>query len=80
MLSCPRLRLSLLALLVGGAIFAQPGATTGGQQGGIFRISLAPQSGLDYIDPALSVTAPAWARLQSQEPPRADAEHPTAYS
>ena len=65
MLSSRRLRVSLFALLVGGAIFAQPGSTTGGQEGGIFRISLAPQSGLDYIDPALSFTAPGWALLDT---------------
>jgi peptide/nickel transport system substrate-binding protein len=48
------------------AALARPGAFgTFGQSGGIFRISLAPQSGLDYIDPALSFTAPGWALLDT---------------
>jgi peptide/nickel transport system substrate-binding protein len=37
----------------------------GAKSGGIFRISLAPQSGLDHIDPALSYTAPGWALLDT---------------
>jgi ABC-type transport system substrate-binding protein len=60
-----RLPVSLLALLVAGGIFVQSGSTSGGQAGGIFRISLAPQSGLDYIDPALSYTPPGWALLDT---------------
>ena len=60
-----RLPVSLLALLVAGGVFVQVGSTSGGQSGGIFRISLAPQSGLDYIDPALSYTPPGWALLDT---------------
>ena len=60
-----RLPVSLLALLVGGAILINPGSTSRGQEGGIFRISLSPASGLDYIDPALSFTAPGWALLDT---------------
>ncbi len=60
-----RLPVSLLALLVAGGVFVQAGSTSGGQSGGIFRISLAPQSGLDYIDPALSYTPPGWALLDT---------------
>jgi peptide/nickel transport system substrate-binding protein len=49
------------------AIVVQPSAlgSPGAQSGGIVRISLAPQSGLDYIDPALSYTAPGWALLDT---------------
>ena len=60
-----RLRVLLLALLVAGGIFVQPASTSPGQSGGIFRISFAPQSGLDYIDPALSYTPPGWAILDT---------------
>jgi peptide/nickel transport system substrate-binding protein len=60
-----RLPVSLLALLVGGAIFIHSGSTSRGQEGGIFRISFSPASGLDYIDPALSFTAPGWALLDT---------------
>lgn len=60
-----RLRVLLLALLVAGGIFVQPASTSQGQAGGIFRISFAPQSGLDYIDPALSYTPPGWAILDT---------------
>ena len=38
---------SLIALLVAGAIFAQPGSSSRGAEGGILRISLTPASGLD---------------------------------
>ena len=50
------------------AIQAQPGApgsTSGVRAGGIFRISLATQAGLDHIDPALSYTAPGWALIDT---------------
>lgn len=60
-----RLPVSLLALLVAGGIFVQSGSTAGGQSGGIFRISFAPQSGLDHIDPALAYTPPGWALLDT---------------
>jgi peptide/nickel transport system substrate-binding protein len=64
-----RLRMLLLVLAIASGVLAalaRPGAFgTFGQSGGIFRISLAPQSGLDYIDPALSFTAPGWALLDT---------------
>jgi peptide/nickel transport system substrate-binding protein len=49
------------------AILVQPGALgSSGQSGGIFRIALAPQSGLEGgIDPALSFSAPGWALLDT---------------
>jgi peptide/nickel transport system substrate-binding protein len=50
------------------AIFFQPGAlgsTSGVRAGGIFRISLAPQNGLDTVDPALSFTPPGWALIDT---------------
>jgi peptide/nickel transport system substrate-binding protein len=49
------------------AIAAQTGAarSNGAQSKGIFRISLAPQAGLDYIDPALSYTPPGWALIDT---------------
>jgi peptide/nickel transport system substrate-binding protein len=49
------------------ALLVQPSASGagGGGSGGIFRISLAPQSGLDHIDPALSYTPPGWALLDT---------------
>ncbi len=48
------------------AVLFQPAAHGSFRQsGGIFRIALAPQSGLDYIDPALSFTAAGWALLDT---------------
>jgi ABC-type transport system substrate-binding protein len=49
------------------AVLVQPSASgaDGAASGGIFRISLAPASGLDRIDPALSYTAPGWALLDT---------------
>ncbi len=35
------------------------------RKGGIFRISYAIGSGIDYLDPALAYTAPAWALLDT---------------
>jgi peptide/nickel transport system substrate-binding protein len=63
-------RVVLLCLATAGgllATFVQPGAfgSTSVPSGGILRISLAPQSGLDHIDPALSYTAPGWALLDT---------------
>jgi len=60
-----RLPITLLALLIGGAIFIQSGSTSRGQEGGIFQIAFSPASGLDYIDPALSFTARGWALLDT---------------
>jgi peptide/nickel transport system substrate-binding protein len=59
-----------LALFVGAtvlAIAAQTGAAgfAPTQSSRIFRISLAPQAGLDYIDPALSYTPPGWALIDT---------------
>jgi peptide/nickel transport system substrate-binding protein len=51
------------ALLVVGS--QALGSTRAAPDGGIFLISLAPQSGLDYMDPALSFTAPGWALLDT---------------
>jgi len=41
------------------------GSTRAAPNGGIFLISLAPQSGLDNMDPSLSFTAPGWALLDT---------------
>jgi peptide/nickel transport system substrate-binding protein len=60
-----RRRASFAALLVVGAFFAQPSSSASEQSSRIFRVSLAPQSGLDHIDPALSFTAPGWALLDT---------------
>ncbi len=49
-------------------VFLQPGtfgSASGVRTGGIFRISLAPQAGLDNIDSALSFTAPGWALIDT---------------
>ena len=59
-----------LALIVAAALLAivvQPGALGAPerQRGGIFRISLAVQAGLDHMDPALSFTAPGWALIDT---------------
>jgi peptide/nickel transport system substrate-binding protein len=58
------------ALLVGAtllAIAAQTGVAGSAptQANRIFRISLAPQAGLDYVDPALSYTPPGWALIDT---------------
>jgi peptide/nickel transport system substrate-binding protein len=63
-----RVLLPLLAVASAVAIFLQPGPqgfAGSARDGGIFRISLAPQNGLDYIDPALSFTAPGWALIDT---------------
>jgi peptide/nickel transport system substrate-binding protein len=59
-----------LALFIGAtllAIAAQTGAAGSAptQSNNIFRVSLAPQAGLDYIDPALSYTPPGWALIDT---------------
>ena len=42
------------------------GSTAGAQRdGGIFRISINAASGIDYLDPALASTPPAWALLDT---------------
>ena len=50
-------------LAVGNQALGSTRATT--QDGGVFLISLAPQSGLDNMDPALSFTAPGWTLLDT---------------
>ena len=60
-----RLPLTVLAILGVGAVFAQAGSTSRGQEAGIFRISFAPQVGFDHVDPALAFTQPAWALLDT---------------
>jgi peptide/nickel transport system substrate-binding protein len=50
------------------AVAVQPnalGSTRAAPDGGVFRISLAPQSGLDHMDPALSFTTPGWALIDT---------------
>lgn len=64
----PRRNPAILVVVVAGcalAGFAQPGSSSRGQDGGTLRISLAPGSGLDHIDPALSFTQPGWALLDA---------------
>lgn len=56
---------ALSVLLLGASVLVQPGSSARGQEGGIFRISLSPTAGLDYIDPALSFTQPGWALLDA---------------
>jgi peptide/nickel transport system substrate-binding protein len=56
--------IAVVALMASSA----PSATsrsTAVRDGGIFRISLAVQAGLDNMDPALSFTAPGWALLDT---------------
>jgi len=48
--------------LVAGAARSQGVAS---EQGGIFRISLHAVSGIDYMDPALASSPPAWALLDT---------------
>lgn len=57
--------ISIAAVLVSAAAVAQAGSAARGQDGGIFRISFSPASGLDHIDPALSFTTPGWALLDT---------------
>ena len=62
------LRLAMVVVTVAAAGFAMsaPATTaTGPKNGGIFRISYAIGSGIDYLDPALAYTAPAWALLDT---------------
>lgn len=41
------------------------GSRSEARKGGVFRISYAIGSGIDYLDPALAYTAPAWALLDT---------------
>jgi len=61
-------RIPLLALGVAVAalvLIVSPASSTRAREGGIFEISLSPNAGLDYIDPALSFTQPGWALLDA---------------
>jgi peptide/nickel transport system substrate-binding protein len=62
-------RRTVIAFAVTGGllpIFLQPASgAEATRSGDTFRISLAPQSGLGDIDPALSYTAPGWALLDT---------------
>ena len=60
-----KLAIGVVAVLVGCAISAQVGSSSRGAVGGIVRVSFAPQSGLDHIDPALSFTQPGWILLDT---------------
>ena len=60
-----RIIVTLFACLVGGAVLAQAGSSTRGQEGGILRISFSPAAGLDSIDPALSFSQPGWSLLDA---------------
>ena len=56
----------VLALVL--AVGSEPnalGSPVAQPNGGIFQISLAPQSGLDHMDPALSFTPPGWALIDT---------------
>jgi ABC-type transport system substrate-binding protein len=62
----------LLSALAIGAPFllvsteaGAPASASSARDGGIFRISFAAASGIDYIDPALASTAPGWALLDT---------------
>jgi peptide/nickel transport system substrate-binding protein len=60
-----RLPVALLLPVVVVLLFAPVGSTSGGQEGGTFKIAFAPQAGLDRVDPALSFTQPGWAVLDA---------------
>jgi peptide/nickel transport system substrate-binding protein len=64
----PRGLLSAAIALVAVTAASAPSATSSSaavRDGGIFRISLHVQSGLDNLDPALSFTAAGWALLDT---------------
>lgn len=66
-----RARRWLLGAVVVGSVLALAGqagafgSQKDARQGGVFRISYAIGSGIDYLDPALAYTAPAWALLDT---------------
>ena len=66
-----RARRWLLGAVVVGSVLALAGqagafgSQKAARQGGVFRISYAIGSGIDYLDPALAYTAPAWALLDT---------------
>jgi peptide/nickel transport system substrate-binding protein len=48
------------------AAVSEPGALgSSAREGGIFRVSLNAASAIDYLDPAVASTAPAWALLDT---------------
>jgi ABC-type transport system substrate-binding protein len=58
----------LIVGTIAAAVFAMstPGTSANGpRNGGVFKISYAIGSGIDYLDPALAYTAPAWALLDT---------------
>ena len=59
------LLLPVLAMFAGSAVLAQPGSSARSQEGGTLRISFSPAAGLDFVDPALSFTQPAWSLLDA---------------
>jgi len=59
------LLVALLALVIGGSVLAQPGASARGEDGEIFRVAYSPAAGLDFLDPALAFTQPAWSLLDT---------------
>jgi ABC-type transport system substrate-binding protein len=59
------LTLAVALPLSGPTRAAPPASESTAQAGGIFRISLHASSGIDYMDPALASTPPAWALLDT---------------
>ena len=57
--------LAVAAFLVCAVQASAHGLASDVRSGGIFRISLSPQAGLDNLDPALSYTPPGWALLDT---------------
>ena len=51
--------------MVGSAVLVRAGSTTPGQDGGILHVSFSPAAPLDYVDPALSFSAPGWSLLDA---------------
>ena len=66
--SSRRWRLGAVGIALVLAFAGQAGALgsrSDARNGGVFRISYAIGSGIDYLDPALAYTAPAWALLDT---------------
>lgn len=61
------LRLAIVVVTVAAAVSAlsAPGTSATGAGDNIFRISVSQQSGLDYIDPALSFSPVGWALIDT---------------
>lgn len=66
-----RIAVTLAAAVLAGALLGIGGGAAlastddAEQEGGIFRVSLNAISGIDYMDPALASTPPAWALLDT---------------